>query len=178
MNSLLLAALAFASLTSAPPSQPISEAAIRKIVADQEVAWNAGDGNGYSKDVSPDISFTNIFGMVLYGRSAFETRHREILSTFYRGTTKKQTVRRIRFVTPDVAIVDIDNEVRGVKSLPPGLPVPPDGVIKTQLLEVFVRRDAGWQVEAYHNVDVKTAAPGRDPAARSTRKRKQQARNR
>ena len=157
MNSLLLAALAFASLTSAPPSQPISEAAIRKIVADQEVAWNAGDGNGYSKDVSPDISFTNIFGMVLYGRSAFETRHREILSTFYRGTTKKQTVRRIRFVTPDVAIVDIDNEVHGVKRMPGGIAVPADGVIKTQLMEVFVRRGGQWWIEAYHNVDTKPA---------------------
>ena len=178
MNSLLLAALAFASLTSAPPSQPTSEAAIRKIIADQEVAWNAGDATGYSKDVSPDISFTNIFGTVLYGRSAFETRHREILSTFYRGTTKKQTIRRIRFVTAEVAIVDIDNEVRGVKSLPAALPVPPDGVIKTQLLEVLVRRDGGWQVEAYHNVDVKPAAPGGNRAARPTRERKQQTRNR
>jgi hypothetical protein len=30
-----------------------------------------------------------------------------------KGTTKHHAVRRIRFDTPDVAIVDIDNEVRG-----------------------------------------------------------------
>jgi hypothetical protein len=36
--------------------------------------------------------------------------------------------RRIRFLTPDVAIVDIDNEVRGVKAMPGGIVVPPDGV--------------------------------------------------
>ena len=28
--------------------------------------------------------------------------------------------------------------------------------MRTQLLEVFARRDGRWRVEAYHNVDVKT----------------------
>jgi len=58
-------------------------------------------------------------------------------------------------VTPEVAIVDIDNEVRGVKSLPGGNPVPADGVMKTQLMQIFVRREGHWWVEAYHNVDIK-----------------------
>ena len=66
-------------------------------------------------------------------------------------------VRRIRLVTPDVAIVDIDNEVHGVKSMPPGIVVPPDGVVKTQLMEIFARRDGRWWIEAYHNVDVKAS---------------------
>ncbi len=79
--------------------------------------------------------------MVMYGAPAFAKRHQEILSTFYKGTTKKHVVRRIRFVTPDVAIVDIDNEVHGVKAMPTGISVPPDGIIKTQLMEVFVRRN-------------------------------------
>jgi hypothetical protein len=56
--------------------------------------------------------------------SAFAKRHNEILSTFYKGTNKKHTVRRIRFVVPEVAIVDIDNEVRGVKAMPGGIALP------------------------------------------------------
>jgi hypothetical protein len=60
-------------------------------------------------------------------------------------------------VTADVAIVDIDNEVRGVRSMPGGIAVPKDGVVKTQLMEIFVRRNDRWWVEAYHNVDVKAA---------------------
>jgi len=91
----------------------------------------------------------------MYGAPAFASRHNEILSTFYRGTTKQHVVRRIRFITPDVAIVDIDNEVRGVTSMPGGILVPPNGVVRTQLMEVFVRREGRWWIEAYHNVDVK-----------------------
>ena len=133
------------------------EAPIRAIIAAQVAAWNAGDGTAYAKDLAPEASFTNIFGMVMYGAPAFTERHRQILATFYKGTTKHHAIRRIRFVTPDVAIVDIDNEVRGVKTMPAGLPVPPDGILKTQLMEVLVRRGERWWIEAYHNVDTKPA---------------------
>ncbi|HEX4913726.1 MAG TPA: SgcJ/EcaC family oxidoreductase [Vicinamibacterales bacterium] len=133
------------------------DAAIRAIVAEQAAKWNAGDGAGYSARVAPEASFTNIFGMVMYGAPAFAKRHAEILGTFFKGTTKTHTVRRIRLITPDVAIVDIDNEVRGIKTMPAGIAVPPGGVLKTQLMQVFVRRNGQWWVEAYHNVDTKVA---------------------
>jgi uncharacterized protein (TIGR02246 family) len=152
---LCFAVLLSSSVASYAQNDGNGEAAIRRIVAEQAKAWNAGDGASYARDVAPDVSFTNLFGMVIYGKPAFEKRHSEILATFYKGTTKKHTVRRIRFVTPDVAIVDIDNEVHGVKSMPAGIAVPADGVIRTQLMEVFARRDGRWLVEAYHNVDLK-----------------------
>ena len=173
VQSLLAVLFTLAALAPLPQTGARAESEIRRIIADQVTAWNAGDGARYAEAVSPDVSFTNIFGMVMYGRAAFVARHIEILSTFYKGTTKVQAIRRIRFLTTDVAVVDIDNEVSGVKSLPGGLRVPADGVVKTQLMEVFVRRDGGWQMEAYHNVDLKTAAsgenrgPGRSGAARS-----------
>lgn len=158
-----LSTVALLALLSLPPStaraqDAAAEAAIRAIVAEQVVAWNAGDGAGYARHLAPDASFTNLFGMVMYGAPAFVNRHNTILATFYKGTTKKHVVGRIRFVTPDVAIVDIDNEVHGVKAMPAGIVVPPNGVVKTQLMEVFVRRGGQWWIEAYHNVDLKPDA--------------------
>jgi uncharacterized protein (TIGR02246 family) len=140
---------------ASPGQETAAEAAIRGLVAEQAAAWDAGDGTAYAKHAAPDISFTNLFGMVMYGAPAFARRHREILATFYKGTTKRHVIRRIRFVTPDVAVVDIDNEVRGVTTMPEGIAVPADGIVRTQLMEVVVRRDGGWLVEAYHNVDIK-----------------------
>jgi uncharacterized protein (TIGR02246 family) len=150
-----MAVLLSSSVAAYAQTDAGGEAAIRRIIAEQANAWNAGDGAGYARDVAPDVSFTNLFGMVMYGAPAFEKRHTEILATFYKGTTKAHTIGRIRFVTPEVAIVDIDNEVHGVKSMPAGIAVPRDGVIRTQLMEVFVRRGGRWLVEAYHNVDLK-----------------------
>ena len=151
LTMLVLSARAAVAQDSPP------EAPIREIIAAQAAAWNAGDLTAYAKDVAAGVSFTNLFGMVMYGAPAFVDRHRQILATFYKGTTKHHAVRRIRFVTPDVAIVDIDNEIRGVKAMPPGITVPADGVVRSQLMEVLVRRGDRWWVEAYHNVETKPA---------------------
>jgi len=153
--ALALSVLAVGSAAPSFAQDAESEAPIRAIVAEQVVAWNAGDGPAYARHLAPDASFTNLFGMVMYGAPAFAQRHAEILATFYKGTTKQHVIRRIRFVTPDVAIVDIDNQVRGVKAMPAGIVVPADGIVKTQLMEIFVRRNGRWSIEAYHNVDVK-----------------------
>jgi uncharacterized protein (TIGR02246 family) len=160
MPRTLAAVLALSVLTppAAVAQDQAAEARIRAIVDAQVTAWNVGDGAAYAAAVGPDVSFTNLFGMVMYGVAPFTERHRQILATFYKGTTKHHAIRRIRFVTPDVAIVDIDNEVRGVKAMPAGIPVPPDGVVRTQLMEVFVQRGGRWWIEAYHNVDLKPDA--------------------
>jgi uncharacterized protein (TIGR02246 family) len=114
-------ALIVISLAAGTPAQDGSaESQIRAIVAAQATAWNAGNATAYAKDVGAEVSFTNLFGMVMYGAPAFAERHRQILATFYKGTTKHHQIRRIRFVTPDVALVDIDNEVRGSRPCPPG----------------------------------------------------------
>ena len=158
MKTLLAVALLSLVAGTALASPAEDESAIRKIIAEQTAAWNAGDGLAYAKHVAPEASFTNLFGMVMYGADAFGKRHSAILTTFYKGTVKIMNIRKLRFVTPDVAIVDIDNEIQGVKTLPAGIPVPANGVLKTQLMQVFVRHGAEWQVEAYHNVDLKESA--------------------
>jgi uncharacterized protein (TIGR02246 family) len=149
--ALMLMVVAAANASAQQPG----ESQIRAIVAEQAAAWNAGDAGGFAKHISADVSFTNVFGMVMYGGPLFLDRQKQVLSTFYKGTTKTHTVRKIRFVTSDVAIVDIDNVVQGVKAMPAGITVPADGVVRTQLMEVFVRRGGRWWIEAFHNVDTK-----------------------
>src|SRR5688572_32212525 len=91
---LLLGTAATAGLSA---QDQTSEDGIRRIVAGQVVAWNSGNGADYAEHLAPDASFTNIFGIVMYGRQAFAKRHTEILATFYKGTTKHHSIRRIRF---------------------------------------------------------------------------------
>jgi hypothetical protein len=103
MSRSIGAAMIVLSLLPRPTSaDEAGEAAIRKIVAEQVTAWNAGDGAAYARHLAPEAAFTNLFAMVMYGAPAFAKRHGEILSTFYKGTTKRHVIRRIRFVTPEV----------------------------------------------------------------------------
>jgi uncharacterized protein (TIGR02246 family) len=131
------------------------EAAIRQIVAEQAAAWNSGDGRGYAKHFAEHGSFTNVLGTTVFGHLEFEQRHVGILATFFKGSVLEEKIRRIQFVGPDVAIVDIDVVVRGVHGMPPAVSVSPEGVLQTRLMQVFVARAGLWWIEAHHNVDVK-----------------------
>jgi uncharacterized protein (TIGR02246 family) len=134
---------------------PADEARIREIIAEQVAAWNAGDGKAFSASFAENGSFTNIRGTVFYGHRAFEDRHIEIFRTFFKGSKLAMSPTRIRFVRPDVGIVDIATEVSGLRDTPPGVTPGVDGRIHTRLQQVFVKNDGVWRVESYHNVDVK-----------------------
>ena len=80
---ILIVVLALLGLPTPTVAQDqAAESAIRSIVAAQATAWNAGDATGYAAAVAPEVSFTNLFGMVMYGAPAFSERHRQILATF------------------------------------------------------------------------------------------------
>jgi uncharacterized protein (TIGR02246 family) len=91
---------------------------------------------------------------VRYGRAEFIKRHIEIGQTFFKGTTPKTSIARLRFVRPDVAIADVTGEISGFTKAPAGLPVGPDGILRFKLLMVLVKEKGEWWISAYHNVAV------------------------
>lgn len=107
-----------------------------------------------SKDVAEDVSFTNIFGTVRFGRAEFKQRHLEIEQSIFKGTSVKTSIGKLRFVRPDVAIVDISGLMTGFDRVPPGLPVGSDGTLRFKLLEVLVKEKGEWWITEYHNVAV------------------------
>jgi uncharacterized protein (TIGR02246 family) len=131
-----------------------AEQAIRELVAAQVAAWNAGDGRAYARRFAAKGSFTNIYGCSYAGHDAFEQRHVEIFASFFKGSGLTATVRRLRFVTPEVCVVELDTELRGVGQMPPGGPPVANGVLNTRLMQIYVLRDDGWWIEAHHNVAV------------------------
>jgi uncharacterized protein (TIGR02246 family) len=142
----------FSTVAHAQDAAP--EAVIRAIVADQVASWNAGNAAEFCQSAAPDISAFNTSGADMSGRTRFCQRQQQILAGVFKGTTKKQTIRRIRFITDEVALLDIDNEIDGLTTTPSGAPLSGDGVSRTLLMEVFVRRDGRWLMEAFHNIDV------------------------
>lgn len=136
-------------------SATTDEAQIRAIVEEQVTAWNAGDAVAFSKSFAENGSFTNVRGTVFYGHKAFEDRHREIFTGFFKGSKLAMSITRIRFVRPDVAILDLATELSNLSGAPPGVRPNAAGRIRTRLQQVFVNDGGVWRVESYHNVDVK-----------------------
>jgi uncharacterized protein (TIGR02246 family) len=133
-------------------------AAIQTIIDEEVAAWNAGDAPAYSRHFAREGTFTNIYGMTFDGHDAFEERHAKTFASLFKGSSRAEKIRRVRFVRPEVAIVDVDTEVRGFGKMPPGIPAPSDGVLRTRLQRVFVKRGGQWWIESYHNVAVAAQA--------------------
>jgi uncharacterized protein (TIGR02246 family) len=154
---LTLASLAAAAGIVMPggSSPSTDEARIRQIIAEEESAWNRADAKAYGSRFEEDGGFTNVLGAVYYGRRAFEERHAAIFATVFKDTLVSMRVQKIRFIRPDVAVVDIDTEMTGFKALPPGIHAPADGVLRTRLQQVMSKERGDWWIAAYHNIDVK-----------------------
>src|SRR5207244_10238459 len=99
------------------PEHPGADAArIRQIIAEEESAWNRGDARAYASHFEEEGGFTNVLGTVYYGRHEFEERHARIFATVFKNTVLSMIVQKIRFIRPDVALVDVDTEMRGIKA--------------------------------------------------------------
>jgi len=153
--TLALLAAAASSAVQAGRSPSADEARIRQIIAEEESAWNRGDARGYASHFEEEGGFTNVLGTVYYGRHAFEERHAQIFATVFKNTVLSMSVQKIRFIRPDIALVDIDTEMRGFKALPPGVLAAADGALRTHLLQVMSKERGDWWIAAYHNIDVK-----------------------
>jgi uncharacterized protein (TIGR02246 family) len=130
------------------------EGAIQNIVKQLEIAWNGYDSVGWAAFFTEDANFIHIYGGQLDGRPAIEAAHRIIFDTVYKGSYLSFTLRSIRFVRPDVAIVFTQmhlkfyegNETRKMETRP---------------TLVVVKERAKWQIVAFQNTmisEIPTAA--------------------
>jgi uncharacterized protein (TIGR02246 family) len=140
---------ALSSVSTATPTAtaPVSSGTPEDIKAIEELVHS-----NPSDHVTEDVSFTNIFGTVRFGREEFIQRHKEIGQTFFKGTTSKSSITKLRFVRPDVAIVDVSGELSGFEKVYPGLPVGKDGVLRNKLCMVLVKENGVWWISEFHNI--------------------------
>jgi len=145
------------------PQLSSDELAIRNIIQEEITAWNAGDAVAYARHFAADGTFTNVRGQFFTGRQAFIDRHDFVFKGQFHGSTLKQDIVSLKFVRPDVAVVEVLTSVTGIQKLSPGTNADDKGRLRTRLLQVIVKDRGEWKIVAYHNVDVKSDIPVPDP---------------
>jgi uncharacterized protein (TIGR02246 family) len=155
----LAALLATSGTAIAQTQSKEDEAQIQAIVLSEADAWNRGDAEAFGLHYAEDGSFTNVIGQQIYGRQAFIAQHARIFSTIYKGSHNTFTIGKIKFLRPDVAVVDIDGVLTGANRLPPGLQAGEDGAVHVKLQEVMTREKGLWWIAAFHNVAVHPLPP-------------------
>lgn len=134
---------------------------IRKLVLNEEVAWNNGDAKSYSVDFDENGLFTNLFGMSFTGHTAFFTRHEQLLNGAFKGSVMKQDVTSLKIIDRNVAYVETMIRVTGFPNSEPlaGIYIDENGALNTRLLQVLKKEKNGWKIVAYHNIDIKKVVP-------------------
>lgn len=132
--------------------QSSDEAMIQQLLDELSDAWNRGDAKAYGARVRADATFTNVNGMFHESRDEFDRRHEEIFRGVFKGTTLSLRPRKVRFIRPDIAIVDTECGVYGSTVRPPGVQAGTDGALRTCLMLVLVKESGSWWIDAYHNV--------------------------
>ena len=129
------------------------EAAVRENVRQLETGWNTKSGALFAKPFAEDADYVVINGMYLKGRAAIEQAHQQIFDTIFKNTTVSLSVKQIRFLRPDVAVV----HVAGHKDAPEN---ERELVSDALLTLVMTKEKQGWKIAAFQNTQV-LAAPQR-----------------
>ena len=119
--------------------------ALRALVATYTAAWNRGDGAGFASVFADDADFTSIRFDRAHGRADIAAGHQRIFDTLYRDTELRAHVERIRYVGPDVAVVDVDGQLFNAAGVPLAQR-------QSHALAVAQRFAEGWRIVAFQNM--------------------------
>jgi uncharacterized protein (TIGR02246 family) len=124
------------------------EAALSGLVTTFVQGWNAGSGEQLAGAFALDADFTNVMGLRAHGRDVIARGHDEILATVFRGTQLDATITQIRYLRPDVAVVDVTLTLRTADGQP--FTMSPAGQSSAGLVAT---RDGGtWAIAVFRNM--------------------------
>lgn len=140
LSTLVVLAVAVPATAAGPTG---AEAAIQKVWTQFSDAWARGDAQARAKLWAEDGSVINPFGFEAHGRAAIEKLFEQESAGFAKGTTHTFSDFSYRFLTPTIAEVDTNAEIKGIRG-PDGTAMPP---VKVHIFAVMTKAGGAWQVK-------------------------------
>ena len=126
-------------------SRAADEAAMRESVKQLETGWNTKSGAVFAKPFAEDADYVVINCMYIKGRATIETQHQRIFDTIYKDTNISLSVKQIRFLRPDVAVVHVNGHREG----------PTKDLSGDAILTLVMTKDKhSWTIAAFQNTSV------------------------
>jgi len=126
-------------------AQSADEAAIRDNVKQLETGWNTKNGAAFAKPFAEDADYVVINGRVLKGKEEIATSHQRIFDTVFKDTKLALTVKQVRFLRPDVAVVHASGHRDG----------PTEELTQGAMMTfIMTKGQQGWTIAAFQNTAV------------------------
>ena len=166
---ILLALLTVPGSVSAqgqPNGAEADSTAIKQVCADFSENFSRHDAHGVALTFAEDADFTNMRGSHSHGRADIE----KWFSSLFRGNLKDSlrtdTVKSIRFFTPELAAVDADTVITGTKAAD-GSEIP---LRKGLMIVMAIKQNGRWFIGTFHEAEYPPPRGGsaNGPASNST----------
>lgn len=139
------------SVAQASQNSSKDEEALRQIVRQLQDGWNAHDGRAFAAPFAADADYVVVNGMRISGKEAIEKGHTQIFTTVYKESRNVATVKSIRFLRPDIALVHVEwnleysaggetKKARAMNSM------------------VMMKEGGKWSIVAFHNTPIQMDA--------------------
>lgn len=126
------------------------EAAVRESVRQMENGWNTGSGPLFAKPFAEDADYVVINGMQIKGRETIAKAHQQIFDTIYKGSTLSLSVKQVRFLRPDVAVVHVAGHLKSRRG--------EEAHEADATITLVMTKDKGeWRIAAFQNTEVAAA---------------------
>jgi uncharacterized protein (TIGR02246 family) len=132
------------------PTNPAELDAIRRVITETTAAFNQHDAKAFARYYTPDAWLVTVRGESMAGTAEIEKKLASIFESRAKSAKLKTLEVSIRFITPEVALAHVLNELSGLKS-PSGELLPAHRELSVR---VIVKNDDVWRVTAFHNTIV------------------------
>jgi uncharacterized protein (TIGR02246 family) len=143
----LAAVLACALSASAQTQTGGDDAALRENVRQLEAGWNAKSGAAFAKPFADDADYVVINGTQIKGREAIARGHQGIFDTVFKDSTLSLSVKQVRMLRADVAIVHVSAHLKSAQGAGAQ---EADAVITL----VMTKESGAWKIAAFQNTGV------------------------
>jgi len=135
---------------------PADDAAIKRAVSTFSEGWNSHDAHSMCMSLADDVEWVNWRGEAVHTRQEVEDTHAKLFSGLYKNTHRTDTVKAIRYLTPEIASVEFEWNMTGAKRRDGS-----DWPYREGYVNYLMQKKNGrWVVIMSHTADFNATAPG------------------
>ncbi len=148
---LLFFPFAASAVQNSSKTEEADTVAIKQIVTAYTDAWNSRNPHALAILFTEDCDYVTVTGGNTHGRQALEEMFASILTGALKNTHRTDSVKRVRFVTPEIASVDDYWVMTGAS---------PERPYREGLYTWIVTKQNGhWLVSVHHAADFNVSQP-------------------
>jgi uncharacterized protein (TIGR02246 family) len=148
---------------SQPNGADADSVAIKKVCADFSENFSRHDAHDVAMTFAEDADFTNMRGSHSHGRADIEKWFASLFRGNLKDSLRTDTVKSIRFFTPELAAIDAETVITGTKAAD-GSEIPP----RKGLMIVMVTKQSGrWLISTFHEAEYPAPRGGSENAPAS-----------